>query len=201
MQPDTGEIDILGFWGKARPVEPSRGPGWHPLAFHGLDVAAVGEALLTRHQGLKSASCPASSAWRRKKRFGWFGSCSVCTTSASSPNSSRRRCRISTRTASVTIPPACGRTTTTAPADCDCSVPTPTSSACRARTMPASGGPCSPQSWVITESRRASTRTTAAWQYGARSAGRASRLRSRSSGGRMSSWIPLQDCRLSNAAG
>ena len=55
MQPKAGEIDILSFWGKARPIDPSRGPGWHPLAFHSLDVAAVGEALLTRHQGLESA--------------------------------------------------------------------------------------------------------------------------------------------------
>lgn len=55
MQQSTGDSDILGFWGKARPVEPSRGPGWHPLVFHCLDVAAVGEVLLTRHQGLKSA--------------------------------------------------------------------------------------------------------------------------------------------------
>ena len=45
-------MDILGFWGKARPRDPDRGPQWHPLAFHSLDVVAVGEALLTRHRGL-----------------------------------------------------------------------------------------------------------------------------------------------------
>ena len=52
---DVGEIDILRFWGKARPVALARRPQWHPLAFHSLDVAAVGESLLTRHRGLESA--------------------------------------------------------------------------------------------------------------------------------------------------
>ena len=44
-------MDILCFWGKARPVDPERGPRWHPLAYHSLDVAAVGEALLTSDRG------------------------------------------------------------------------------------------------------------------------------------------------------
>ncbi len=35
-------MDILCFWGKARPRDADRGPQWHPLAFHSLDVAAVG---------------------------------------------------------------------------------------------------------------------------------------------------------------
>jgi CRISPR-associated endonuclease/helicase Cas3 len=35
----------LKFWGKAQPFEAS-GPRWHPLAYHSLDVAAVGIALL-----------------------------------------------------------------------------------------------------------------------------------------------------------
>ncbi len=46
------DATILSFWGKARPCNPDRGPRWHPLAFHCLDVAAVGEALLTQHHGL-----------------------------------------------------------------------------------------------------------------------------------------------------
>ena len=45
-------VDILSFWGKARPRDAGRGPDWHPLVFHCLDVAAVGEALLKRHGGL-----------------------------------------------------------------------------------------------------------------------------------------------------
>lgn len=53
MKRDRSEIDILRFWGKARPVDSARGPRWHPLVFHGLDVAAVGEALLIRHDGLE----------------------------------------------------------------------------------------------------------------------------------------------------
>ena len=40
------------FWGKARPYGPDSGPQWHPLVYHSLDVAAVGEALLTKHRGL-----------------------------------------------------------------------------------------------------------------------------------------------------
>ena len=44
-------MDILRFWGKARPRDPERGPEWHPLAYHSLDVAAVGEALLTGDRG------------------------------------------------------------------------------------------------------------------------------------------------------
>jgi len=36
------DIDILSFWGKARPSDDTGGPRWHPLAFHSLDVAAVG---------------------------------------------------------------------------------------------------------------------------------------------------------------
>ena len=38
------------FWGKAQPLRPECGPGWHPLIFHSLDVAAVGEALLAKHR-------------------------------------------------------------------------------------------------------------------------------------------------------
>ena len=45
-------IDLVEFWGKAQPLNPDRGPAWHPLAFHSLDVAAVGEALLTSDKGL-----------------------------------------------------------------------------------------------------------------------------------------------------
>ena len=44
-------MDAICFWGKARPHDPT-GPAWHPLVFHCLDVAAVGEVLLTRHRGL-----------------------------------------------------------------------------------------------------------------------------------------------------
>ena len=45
-------VNIPSFWGKAQPLDVNRGPQWHPLAFHCLDVAAVGEVLLTRHRGL-----------------------------------------------------------------------------------------------------------------------------------------------------
>ena len=45
-------MDILRFfWGKARPLDPERGPRWHPLAYHSLDVAAVGEVLLASERG------------------------------------------------------------------------------------------------------------------------------------------------------
>jgi CRISPR-associated endonuclease/helicase Cas3 len=36
---------LLQLWGKARPAAQA-GPRWHPLLYHSLDVAAVGERLL-----------------------------------------------------------------------------------------------------------------------------------------------------------
>ncbi|MCY4376888.1 MAG: CRISPR-associated helicase Cas3', partial [Spirochaetaceae bacterium] len=55
-RPNVGSIDILRFWGKARPGSPE-GPRWHPAAFHCLDVAAVGEVLLAEHRGLGASVC------------------------------------------------------------------------------------------------------------------------------------------------
>ena len=49
--PTRLNADLLFFWGKARPLDPARGPIWHPLAYHSLDVAAVGEALLAERRG------------------------------------------------------------------------------------------------------------------------------------------------------
>ena len=39
------------YWGKAQPSGPG-GHAWHPAAYHGLDVAATGEALLAAHPPL-----------------------------------------------------------------------------------------------------------------------------------------------------
>ena len=50
-------MEFLSFWGKARSTASDGGPDWHPLAFHSLDVAAVGEALLTAHGGLTDRFC------------------------------------------------------------------------------------------------------------------------------------------------
>ncbi len=50
-------VDICSFWGKAQPVDPSQGPDWHPLAFHSLDVAAVGNAVLTSDRRLHDRFC------------------------------------------------------------------------------------------------------------------------------------------------
>ena len=44
-------MNMLDFWGKAQPSDTDHGPEWHPLAYHSLDVAAVGEALLTCDRG------------------------------------------------------------------------------------------------------------------------------------------------------
>ena len=55
-RPNPGNIDILQFWGKARP-RGAAGPRWHPAAFHCLDVAAVGEALFAKHRGLGESLC------------------------------------------------------------------------------------------------------------------------------------------------
>ena len=52
---DDGGVEFLSFWGKARSA--GEDPDWHPLAFHSLDVAAVGEALLTAHSGLTDRFC------------------------------------------------------------------------------------------------------------------------------------------------
>ena len=51
IRPAHLNANLFRFWGKARPCEPVHGPKWHPLAFHSLDVAAVGEALLSRERG------------------------------------------------------------------------------------------------------------------------------------------------------
>ena len=48
-------MNLLEFWGKARPRNDGAGPCWHPLAFHCLDVATVGEALMERHRGLRDS--------------------------------------------------------------------------------------------------------------------------------------------------
>ena len=45
------QLETAQFWGKAQPQTPD-GPQWHPLAYHCLDVAAVGEVLLAQHCGL-----------------------------------------------------------------------------------------------------------------------------------------------------
>lgn len=42
----TLDEHLLLFWGKARPRQERPHPCWHPLIYHCLDVAAVGEALL-----------------------------------------------------------------------------------------------------------------------------------------------------------
>lgn len=50
---------VTAYWGKARPSG-SGGPEWHPLAYHCLDVAAAGEALLdVRPQYLDSLAAAA----------------------------------------------------------------------------------------------------------------------------------------------
>ena len=42
---ESAEALISHYWGKAQPTE-ADGPRWHPLAYHGLDVAAAGAVLL-----------------------------------------------------------------------------------------------------------------------------------------------------------
>lgn len=44
--------DLAVFWGKARPPAERPLPSRHPLIFHSLDVAAVGEVLIRRWPGL-----------------------------------------------------------------------------------------------------------------------------------------------------
>ena len=55
MASSSGEkqLDILRFWGKAQPQQETAGPEWHPLVYHCLDVAAVGNVLLREDVGLR----------------------------------------------------------------------------------------------------------------------------------------------------
>ena len=53
--PTESDVNFLEFWGKAQPRHDDEGPCWHPLAYHCLDVAAVGEALMERHRGLRDS--------------------------------------------------------------------------------------------------------------------------------------------------
>ena len=48
-------MNVFSFWGKAQPLTLDSGPTWHPLPYHCLDVAAVGEVLLTRHRSLEQS--------------------------------------------------------------------------------------------------------------------------------------------------
>ena len=66
MPPDF----ISHYWGKARRRGES-GPEWHPVAYHCLDVAAAGEALLiTRPQYLRALSASSGLAEDVARR--WF---------------------------------------------------------------------------------------------------------------------------------
>ena len=49
--------DVFEFWGKAQPE--GNGAAWHPLPLHGLDVAAVGDAILGADQLLLRRLCRA----------------------------------------------------------------------------------------------------------------------------------------------
>ena len=92
------------FWGKAQPLRPECGPGWHPLIFHSLDVAAVGEALLAKHRRMGDHLARLLDLEREEttRLATWL--LLPCTTSESSRKSSRRRFRNSIRLASATDP-------------------------------------------------------------------------------------------------
>jgi hypothetical protein len=49
---DQGWRSLTSFCGKARPPIERPSPSYHPLIFHSLDVAAVGQALLSRRSDL-----------------------------------------------------------------------------------------------------------------------------------------------------
>lgn len=53
------ETFVSRYWGKARP-EGDEGPSWHPLAYHGLDVAAAGAVLLKTRPQLLTALATSS---------------------------------------------------------------------------------------------------------------------------------------------
>ena len=106
----TGSVaaNTLSFWGKALPLEPGSGPQWHPLPYHCLDVAAVGEAVLTRHHGLRHSlssllDLPAEIAVpvtcflcvHDIGKFARCTICSVCPRSCRSSNASAYGARLS----------------------------------------------------------------------------------------------------------
>ena len=73
---------MLRFWGKARPCDPEHGPEWHPLAYHSLDVAAVGAVLLTSNRGVGdciSGLLGLPRGFSSLSGTGWTGSCSTAT--------------------------------------------------------------------------------------------------------------------------
>ena len=41
-------MELLNYWGKAK--DSDEGPNWHPLVYHSLDVASVGDVYLNKHQ-------------------------------------------------------------------------------------------------------------------------------------------------------
>ena len=48
--------DIFRYWGKANPADPHEHQ-WHPLAYHCLDVAAVGLEYLNRESVISNWFC------------------------------------------------------------------------------------------------------------------------------------------------
>ena len=46
-------MELFEYWGKAKNVE-AAGPSWHPVVYHNLDVASVGEVYLKKHPSFLS---------------------------------------------------------------------------------------------------------------------------------------------------
>lgn len=61
---------ISCYWGKAQPASGDQ-PDWHPLAYHCLDVAAAGEALISARPGLLKSLSLASGLQEDQARQ-WF---------------------------------------------------------------------------------------------------------------------------------
>ena len=61
---------ISGYWGKAR-RNSAEGPEWHPAAYHGLDVAAAGHAVLEVRPQYLNALVMATGLPRDVTQ-GWF---------------------------------------------------------------------------------------------------------------------------------
>ncbi len=69
-------MKITEFWGKAQPQHADSGPNWHPLVFHSLDVAAVGEILLEQHRGFRK-SLPLLTGMAEDAAIKWIR-CLLC---------------------------------------------------------------------------------------------------------------------------
>lgn len=65
----------FAYWGKARPADGATQPGWHPLPYHCLDVAAVGVEYLRQAPALRRWMMAALGIGSAEVLEAWVGFC------------------------------------------------------------------------------------------------------------------------------